>query len=132
MGKSIKSYATFPQSISPRKGREALRPKSPNLSAKNVIRLNRTHSFLNFSSKIFSNLCFVLGPNFKQIKQNLLNLPTYSANYAKFAPIINPFILHYVSGTCPGRELSGIPVNYANSTQFTHKCCESREICAIC
>ena len=30
---------------------------------------------------------------FQRIRQNLLNLPTYSANYAKFAPIINPFIL---------------------------------------
>ena len=36
--------------------------------------------------------------------------------------------LYYVSGTCPGRELSGIPVNYANSTQFAHIVREPREI----
>ena len=71
-------------------------------------------------------------PNFQRIKQNSLNSPTYSANYAKFAPVINPFILHYVSGTCPGRELSGIPANYANSMQFAHIVRESREIHAIC
>ena len=100
-----------------------------------MIRLNRTHSFLNlqqnFSNKIFHSHS-VLWQNFQQIKQNLLNSPTYSANYAKFAPVINPFILHYVSGTCPGRELSGIPANYANSVQFAHIVRESREIRAIC
>ena len=32
-------------------------------------------------------------PNFQQIKQNSLNLPTYSANDAKFASIIDPFTL---------------------------------------
>ena len=31
MGKNIKSYATFPQSISPGKGREALWQKCPNV-----------------------------------------------------------------------------------------------------
>ena len=57
MGKNIKSYATFPQSISPGKGREALwQKKSPNLLAK--IRLNRTHLFLKLQAK-FSNLHFV-------------------------------------------------------------------------
>ena len=58
-------------------------------------------------------------PNFQQITQ-------------KFAPIINPFILHYVSGTCSGRELSGIPANYANSVQFAHIVHELREIRTIC
>ena len=72
-------------------GREgSLAAKSPNLSAKGVIWLNRTHSFLNLQAK-FSN--YVLWQNLKRIKQNSLNSPTYSANYAKFTPIINPFIL---------------------------------------
>ena len=31
MGKNIKNYATFPQSISPGKGRQALRQKCPNV-----------------------------------------------------------------------------------------------------
>ena len=71
-------------------------------------------------------------PNFQGIKQNSLNSPTYSTNYAKFAPIVNPFILHYVSGTCPDRELSEIPANYANSAQFAHIVCELRGIRTIC
>ena len=66
--------------------------KSPNLSFKNMIRLNRTYySLLNFTSKIFQNLVF--RAKFKQIKQNLLNSLIYSANCAKFAPIINLFVL---------------------------------------
>ena len=136
-----------------------------------MIRLNRTYYLLlNFTSKIFQNLVF--RAKFKQIKQNPLNSLIYSANCAKFAPIINLFVLcfrhlprqrtlwtcsklrkfraicphspritrnshisltlHYVSGTCPGRECSGIPANYANSTRFAHTVCESREIRTIC
>ena len=57
-----------------------------------MVRLNRTYySLLNFTSKIFQN--WVFRAKFKQIKQNPLNSPIYSANYAKFAPIINLFIL---------------------------------------
>ena len=41
-------------------------------------------------------------------------------------------MLHYVSGTSPGREPSEIPANYANSTQFAHIVRESREIRTIC
>ena len=48
MGKNIKSYATTQQSISPREREGSLMAKSPNLSAKNIVRLNRTHLFLRF------------------------------------------------------------------------------------
>ena len=62
MGKNIKSYATT-QVHSPGEGREALWQKVLIFRARNVIRLNRTHSFLNlqqnFSNKIFHS-CFVL------------------------------------------------------------------------
>ena len=48
---------------------------NPNLSATNVIQLNRTHSFLhlqhNFSNKILHSRFCTLA-NFQQIKQNLL------------------------------------------------------------
>ena len=37
-----------------------------------------------------------------------------------------------ISGTCTGRERSGIPANYANSAQFAHTVRESREIYTIC
>ena len=124
----------LPKSIPP--GREgSLTANNPNLSATNVIQLNRTHSFLNlqqnFSNKILHSRFCTLA-NFQQISKIRSNSPTYSANYAKFAPIINPFILHYVSGTCPGREPSGIPANYANSAQFTHIVHESRKIRTNC
>ena len=57
-----------------------------------MVRLNRTYySLLNFTSKIFQN--WVFRAKFKQIKQNPLNLPIYSTDYAKSAPIINLFIL---------------------------------------
>ena len=57
-----------------------------------MVRLNHTYySLLNFTSKIFQN--WVFRAKFKQIKQNPLNSPIYSVNYAKFAPIINLFIL---------------------------------------
>ena len=125
-----------------------------------------------FTSKIFQ-LHFVLWQNFQRIKQNSLNSPTYSANDAKFASIIDPFTLcfrylprqrtlrnssesckfrtvhphspritqnlhhlltHYiVCFRCltSGRELSGIPVNHANSTQFAHIVHKLRKIRTI-
>ena len=43
----------------------SLTAKSPNLSAKNVIRLNCTHSFLNLQTKFFN---YVLWQNFQQIR----------------------------------------------------------------
>ena len=109
---------------------------NPNLSATNVIRLNRKHSFLKFRTKFFKqNFSFLLLKLWlfaSKLSKICSNSPTYSVNYAKFTPIINPFILHYVSGTCPGREPSEIPANYANSMQFTHIVRESREIRTIC
>ena len=67
---------------------------------------------------------------FQQITQIPRNSPTKSANYAKFTFfLIN---ISYVSDTCPGRELSGIPANYADSTQFAHIVHEPREIRQIC
>ena len=69
-----------------------LRQKVQNPSFKNMIRLNRTYySLLNLTSKIFQNLVF--RAKFKQIKQNPLNSLIYSMNCAKFAPIINLFVL---------------------------------------
>ena len=106
---------------------------NPNLSATNVIRLNRTHSFLNLQQN-FSN----------KILQSRLDFSRIPANYtnsAQFAHIIRKsheirticyLLIHYVSGTCPGREPSGIPANYANSTQFAHIVHESHEIRTIC
>ena len=54
MVKNIKSYATFPQSISPREREGSLKAKSPNLLAKNIVWLNRTHSFLKLQAKFSS------------------------------------------------------------------------------
>ena len=66
---------------------------------------------------------------FQGIMQIPRNSPTKFANYAKFAPFVN---ISYVSDTCPSRELSGIPANYADSAQFAHilhEPCEIRQIC---
>ena len=52
-----------------------------------------------------------------RITQNLHQLLTY---------------LYYVSEAYPGRELSGIPANYAYSAQFAHIVREPREIRQIC
>ena len=60
---------------------------------------------------------------FQRITQIPRNSPTQSMNSAKFAPFVN---ISYVSDTCPGRELSGIPANYADSAWFAHIVCESR------
>ena len=137
-----------------------------------MIRLNSTHSFLNLQQN-FSFLLLKLWQIASKLSKIHSNSPTYSVNYAKFAPIINPFILcfrglpwqrtfrnsselckfhavrphdpritqnshHLLTyytlcfSTCPGREPSGIPANYANSTQFTHIVRKSREIRTIC
>ena len=45
---------------------------NPNLSATNVIRLNRTHSFLKFTTNFFFSFLFCTLANFQQIKQNSL------------------------------------------------------------
>ena len=66
---------------------------------------------------------------FQRITQIPQNLPTQSANSAKFAPFVN---ISYVSDTCPSREPSAIPANYANSAQFAHTVRESCEIRTIC
>ena len=66
---------------------------------------------------------------FQRITQIPRNSPTKFANYVKFAPFVN---ISYVSDTCPGRELSGIPANYADSVRFAHIVRESREIRQIC
>ena len=92
MGKNIKSYATFPQSISPGKRREALQQKRPNaqifLFKYGTVLL---YTFISkFTSKIFQLRTLA---KFQRIRQILLNLPTDAVNYAKFAPIIDPFTL---------------------------------------
>ena len=56
MGKNIKSYAPT-QVHSPGEGREALRQIIQNLSATNVIQLNRTHLF-KFTTKFFISVLY--------------------------------------------------------------------------
>ena len=114
MGKNIKSYATT-QVHSPQEREGSLMAKSPNLSAK--IRLNRTHSFLKLQAKVFKFTLYANSAQFAHIVCELREIRT--------------IYLHYVSGTCPGRELSEIPANYANSAQFAHILRELREIRTI-
>ena len=105
-----------PKSISPGKGREALRQKVQIFRLN--LWLNRTYySLLKFTSKIFKNC--LLQSNLQRITQNSLHPPQIFPNH---------LLIHCVSGTCLGREPSGIPVNYANSVQFAHTVRELREI----
>ena len=95
-----------------------------------MVRLNRTYySLLNFTSKIFQN--WVFWAKFKQIKQNPLNSTIYTPRITQNSHQLLTY-LHYVSEACPGRERSGIPVNYANSAKFAHTVCEFREIRTFC
>ena len=74
----------------PGEGRKALRQKVQIFRVKNMIRLNHTHSFLNFSSKIFQIYVLYLGqisselskirsicPHIPQIMQNSHQLLTH-------------------------------------------------------
>ena len=103
-----------------------------------IPRNSPTQSANSTKFPLFVNLLYIMfqapapaenPAEFQQITQILRNSPTKSANYVKFAPFVN---ISYVSDTCPGRELSGIPANYADSVQFTHIVRESREIRQIC
>ena len=66
-----------------------------------------THSFLNLQAKFVN---YVLWQNFQRIKQNLLNSPTNSANYAKFAPFIYPLYLMF--------QIHAIAENYLKFQQI--------------
>ena len=90
-----------------------------------MVWLNRTYffAFKNLQAK-FSKLSFPV--KFQRITQIPCNLPTQSANYAKFAHFVK-LILYYVSGTCSGREPCRIPANYADSARFAHTARKSRE-----
>ena len=108
----------------PREREGSLAAKSPNLSAKGVVRLNRTHSFLNLQAK-FSN--YKISSELSKIRSIRQHSPQITQNSHQLLTR-----LHCVSGTCPGRELSEIPVNYTNSAQFAHNIRELREIRTIC
>ena len=105
MGKNIK---VMPHSHSPFSLGKGGKPygktsKYPHLLAKNIVwltvhiasKFNHIHSFLNLQQNFqtkFSCPFYTLAKS-QQIKQNLLNLPTWSANYTKFTPFVNSFTL---------------------------------------
>ena len=123
MGKNIKSYATT-QIHFPREREGSLMAKGPNLSF--TIWYGLTVHIIPFS-------------NYKQNFQNCLP-QSNSSELSKLRAVCphspripqNSHILHYVSGTCPGREPCKIPANYTNSAQFSHTVRESREIRTFC
>ena len=123
MGKNIKSYATTPSPFQQiREG--SLTAKGPNLSF--TIWYGLTVHIIHF--KITSKIFKIVSPS--QIPANYANSMQFACTVREFHK--NSHILHYVSGTCPGREPCKIPVNYANSTQFTHTVREFREIRTFC
>ena len=128
-GKNIKSYATA-QVHFPREREESLTAKSPSLSFKNMIRLNRTYySLLKFSqAKLLKIWSFGQNSNkLSKIRSIRLYTPQIAQNLHRLLTY-----LYYVSGTCLSREPCRIPVNYANSAQFAHTVCELREIHTFC
>ena len=67
---------------------------------------------------------------FQRIMQIPRNSPTYSVNYVKFAPFINP--LYSFRCLTSGRELPKIPANQAKFAQFAHTSRELRKLRAFC
>ena len=92
-----------------------------------MMRLNHTHLLLKLQNKIFKfTLCL------------LAKIHANYANSAQFVHILHELretrtihvpIIPYVSDPCHSRELSEIPVNQAEFTQFAHRCRELHKIC---
>ena len=120
-----------PNSPFPRKREGSLTAKSLNLSAKNIVWLNRTHLFLRLLRAKVSNLSLVFSANFQRIIQISRNSPQNPANDAKFAPFIDPLYINAFRFLTIGRELSEIPANRPDFTHFAYSSCELREIHAI-
>ena len=122
MGKNIKNYATSQQSISLGKGGIPYGKKSKSFS-QNMVRLNRTHSFLHskFTSKIFQ--IYVL--SFGKISSELYKFSAIHPKKKILRIMHNSHRLSTIHYTfrclTSGRELSEIPVNQAKSTSFAHK-----------
>ena len=86
----------------------SLMAKSPNLSAKNVIRLNRTHSFLNFSSKIFQIYVLYLG----QISSELSKIRSIHPHTPRITQSLHQLLTHlyYI--------MFQVPASAENSQEF--------------
>ena len=129
MGKNIKSYATFPQSIPPRKGREALRQKVQIFRLKYGTVL--PYTFVSkFTSKIFQ-LRFVLW----QISSELPKFCAVRQHSPQITQNSHHLLTHYiVCFRCltSGRELPKIPANQAKFAQFAHGFRELRKFHAFC
>ena len=91
-----------------------------------MIRLNHTHSFLSKSFQIYPLSFSKNSSELSRIRSIHPHTPRMTQNSHQLLTH-----LHYVSGTCPGRELSEIPVNNANSVQFARIVHELREIRTI-
>ena len=137
-----------PKSISPGKGREALRLKVQIFRLK-ILSASKFHKQTFFklgpSGKIPANytnsvqfahtvrefckirtirltyytLCFRHLPRQRTLQNSselrkFCTIHPHSPRITRNSPFCQ-LILYYVSGTCPDRERSGIPVNYANS-----------------
>ena len=101
-----------PKSISPGKGREALRQKVQILRL-NMVRLNHTYYSL---LKFHKQNCSKFG-SFGQNSSKLSKIRSIRLYTPRIAQNLHRLLtcLYYVSGTCPSREPCRIPANYANS-----------------
>ena len=109
-----------PKSISPGKGREALRQKFPIFHLQIWYGLT-VHTRFYIYKHNFSKFCLSVKVTVNYTK------------FAQFAPNTPHYLLvHCVSDTCLGRKFSLIPANYANSAQFAHIVCKLCEIRTNC
>ena len=126
MGKNIKSCATFPQSISPGRGREALRWRVQIFRLKAWYGLTIHIRFKNYKQNFQTHALSFSKISSESSKIRSIH-PKKSHEQCCIHTIYSPNILVF---RCPiiGRELSEISAKYANSAQFAHILRELREI----
>ena len=116
MGKNIKSYATFPQSISPGKGREALQQKVQIFRLKTWYGLTVHIRFKNCKQNF--QTCALSFSNISSESSKIRSIrPKKSCEQCCICTIYSSNILVF---RCPtiGRELSQISANQADFTHF--------------
>ena len=127
MGKNIKSYATFPQSISPGKGREALWQKVQIFQLKTWYGLTIHIRFKNYKQNFQTYALSFSKISSESSKIHSIHPKKKSREQCCIRTIYSPNILVF---RCPiiGRELSEISANQADFAQFAHRRRKLREI----
>ena len=116
----VKISKVMPHSHSPfplGKGGKPYGKKSKSFG-NNMIRLNRTHSYLNLQAKFFNYVLY-----FSKNSSELSKIRSIRPHSPRITRNSHHLLTHYIvyfRCLTSGRELSGIPANHTNSAQFTH------------